>query len=66
MASNQLAVIRRSRRCTRSNEGWDEGTADPSESKLAKVTEAIIPDSLAVAAAARFEDYLRAKTACRS
>jgi len=70
---NRLAVIRRSRRCTHSNEDWDEGTVDPLELKSARVTEPIIPDSLAAAAAAaaavvaaRSEDCSRARIAYRS
>jgi len=73
---NRLAAIRRSRHCTRSNEDWDEETVDPSELRLARVTEPIIPDSLAVVAAAaaavavavaaRSEDCSTARTACRS
>lgn len=68
-ASIRPAAIRRSRRCTRSSEGWGEGTVDPSRLRLARVTAPTAPGSLAAAvaaAAARLEDCSEARTACRS
>lgn len=67
MVSIRPAAIRRSRRYTRSSEGWGEGTVDPSRLRLARVKAPTIPGSLAVvaAAAARLEDCLEARIACK-
>lgn len=67
VVSIRPAAIRRSRRYTRSSEGWGEGTVDPSRLRLARVKAPTIPGSLAVvaAAAARLEDCLEARIACK-
>lgn len=68
VASNRPAVIRRSRRCTRSSVGWGEGTAGPPRLRLVTVTAPTAPDPsvVVVAAAGRPGDCSGARTAYRS
>lgn len=69
MASNRPAAIRRSRRCTRSNVSWGEGTAAPPRLRLATVTApTALGLAVAVAAAAAVDrpGCSEARTACRS